>query len=223
MARSKARRVVFVIVGLTPLLAACTGILGISDFHKEECNGGVTDCVDGGLDVFVPDSSFDAKTDGPPNYVDGGGTEPVAWAKWKMPNYPQDGAVNVPSYDPVANSDAGAVKDSVSQLTWRPVASPDETNKTFSQATAFCAGLKGGAWRLPTRIELVTLLDFSQKSGATAAPVFKLTSKKYWTTSFYRTTAGQTTQRLAIGFDGANIVTPVDETESLGAICIQAQ
>lgn len=233
MAGSKTtRRVALAIVGLAPLLAACTGILGISDFHKEECNGGDNTCLDSGsntFDQFAPDTGGrDATDDGPITFVDGGGTEPVAWARWAMPNYP-DAAVNVPTYDNVAG-DAGALKDSISTLVWRPVGDNEKTDYTFKDATALCASLRGGVWRLPTRIELVTLLDFSQPS-VKASPKFKLSAKRYWTTSFQRLANGpssaaiQTKQRLAVGFDGApdNVISAVDETTGLGAICIQAQ
>jgi hypothetical protein len=231
MARSKARRLALVIVA--PMLVACNAILGISDYERGECPGGSA-CLDEGGPPDTgprPDGGNDAGRDATPQAVDAQGAVPVSWARWPMPNYPQaEVDANVPTYNPQASSDAGAVVDSVSGLVWRPVADAEKKEFTFDEATKLCTDAKGGTWRLPTRIELVTLLDLG-KTNPTSDPVFRLEAQKYWTTSFWRTDPGpqntsrQTEERLAIGFDGApsNVISRINPTTGgkARAICVQ--
>lgn len=231
MSRSRARRAVLALLALTPLLAACNAILGISDYEKTDCAGGV--CDGGSSSSGGPDAG-DSGADVGTTPVEAGGSDPVSWAKFVMPNYYQDGAVpeaTVPEYIPVIDSDAGAFKDSVSQRVWRPVPSTEDKEYTFAEASKVCTSATGGKWRLPTRIELVTLLDFSRPTTeATAASVFNLKRFKYWTTSFLREPlpngdSKQTTRRLLVGFDGqaGNVVSAQDEGLAARAICIRAQ
>jgi hypothetical protein len=93
------------------------------------------------------------------------------WAHWRMPT--PDAAIAPESSTPLPNAmayDAGAdagspvVYDVETQLTWYRMARPATT---YEQAWSACAGLPGGltTWRLPTRIELVSLIDFTRPSG----------------------------------------------------------
>ncbi|MBX3233683.1 MAG: DUF1566 domain-containing protein [Labilithrix sp.] len=185
MARSRLRRALFAFACVTPLLAACNAILGISDYDKAPCNGGEP-CTraDGGPDVGpdAPDAGPDVVT------VDATGTAPVSWIQFKMPNYPQvDGPnVNVASYSDQAG-DAGGIVDDVSGLIWRAVDTAEKKPFSYADAEKHCEALTTAKWRLPTRIELITLLDFSgTNAAATSAARFSMEPETYWTSSAVR-------------------------------------
>jgi hypothetical protein len=84
------------------------------------------------------------------------------WAEWPMPNGPVDvsnGAPNAESY--TINGD-GTVTDNVTGLMWQQAV--PSTPYAWSDAVAYCPTLTLGAhsdWRLPTIIELVSLIDYS--------------------------------------------------------------
>ena len=110
------------------------------------------------------------------------------WAQWPMPNVSTDvsnGAPNLASY---TNNGDGTVNDNVTGLIWQQASSGPYT---WSQAMAHCsslalAGQKG--WRLPTRIELLSLVDYSVL-GSSATPMINTTffpttvSAYYWTST----------------------------------------
>ncbi len=94
------------------------------------------------------------------------------WAAWPMPNDPgiDPGAPNAEAY---VDEGDGTVLDTVSGLTWeKDVGSlPDGGVQSFDHAaaSAYCAGLSlaGHAdWRLPTVVELVSLLSPSYAKPA---------------------------------------------------------
>jgi hypothetical protein len=92
-----------------------------------------------------------------------------AWPAWPMPQpqsltgTPSDPQKNLPNpqtYD-VTNPDV--VIDSVTHLTWQKEVAPNSF--TFAQAQIYCASLQlanRNDWRLPSRIELASLLDITQ-------------------------------------------------------------
>jgi hypothetical protein len=68
---------------------------------------------------------------------------------------------------------------------WQEVA--DQSGYTQSQAQTYCAGLTLAGycdWRLPTRIELVSIVDFTQSGPAIDRSAFPNTpSGAFWTSS----------------------------------------
>lgn len=174
MARSRRALTLFLTVAAASGLVACAGILGLDEFTKGECAG--AKCGDGGdLDVVVPDA--------------GVGTEPVAWPKWPMPNYenPLDSGVVLPHALDYDTSSQEEVTDKTTKLVWqRHVLGADVT---LEGAQAACKALPGGPWRVPKRIELVTLLDYGRDAGPfiddTAFPQFGA-SAVVWTSSVVR-------------------------------------
>ncbi len=87
------------------------------------------------------------------------------WTGWPMPNPASAGLPNPASY---GTGTAGVVVDNVTGLTWQePV---NAATMTQSQASAYCASLSLAGqtgWRLPSVIELFSLVDFTVSSGAT--------------------------------------------------------
>lgn len=80
------------------------------------------------------------------------------WALWPMPNPPSTGLPNPQSYTPMGET----VLDNVTGLTWQQASSPVQLE--WQEARDYCRDidLDGGGFRLPTRIELVSLLDYTK-------------------------------------------------------------
>lgn len=203
---SSRRRVFAGLAGLivVPLaIAACNGIIGLDDYQRVECTGLV---CDGGarFDVMVPDGGRDSAPDAP--IVTGTGAKPVSWAAWKMPNYDAGGVTENPmSYTPTA--DNAGLSDNVTSLVWRQPMPPQAGDqKTFEEARQLCDSIQDGPWRLPSRIELVTLLDLGQP-GARIAPVFTGTSPDvYWTSSEVRPFVGPNREYWVVDFSGDGVL-----------------
>ncbi len=132
-----------------------------------------------------------------------------------MPNPPSAGLPNPAVY--VVNAD-GTITDDVSGLVW------DATVKgtTFAQpdADAYCAS-KGAGWRLPTRIELVSLVDYTVGSpGPTINAVFVGTPiGAFWTSTLY---AGDLGDAWAVGFDVGYSDYTLGSNPSLYVRCVRA-
>jgi hypothetical protein len=119
--------------------------------------GDALDTSDGDAATVPP---FDGPIDGPPLTL--------LWAQWPMPNPDAATAPTIDGSPPLPNpmaydsgADAGTTVDLVTGLTW--------TRQTF-QASSFGAAVaacaqQGTGWHVPTRIQLVSLIDFTQPLG----------------------------------------------------------
>jgi hypothetical protein len=97
----------------------------------------------------------------------GGAVGTGDWAGWPMPNDQVDVTAGAPNLESYTDNGDGTVTDNVTGLMWQQVVST--TTYTWSQAVAFCPTLKLAGhsdWRLPSRIELVSIVDFGVTSGA---------------------------------------------------------
>jgi hypothetical protein len=106
-----------------------------------------------------------------------------SWAGWALPPLPVPSA----NYD---TGTSGVVKDKVTGLWWQePIDMPNTCAGGCSQAAAmaYCANLKLAGycdWRLPTRIELDSIVDYTKSSPAIDTTVFQSTpSHTFWTSS----------------------------------------
>jgi hypothetical protein len=113
-----------------------------------------------------------------------------------MPNPASSGLANPASYTDLGN---GAVRDNVTCLVWEkaPV-----TTQGFWQANSdHCASLASSAvagfndWRLPTRVEMASLVDFTRKGDAINIAAFPSEPSGYYRTGsdWYETITGQNT------------------------------
>jgi hypothetical protein len=112
-----------------------------------------------------------------------------------MPNPPSTGLPHPAAY--AANGD-DTITDDVTGLTWQAtVAGPGVEQ---DRAAATCAA-RGSGWRLPTRLELVSLVDYTIAApGPTIAAVFLNTpSTVFWTSTPYYGNSGDAWN---VGFDG---------------------
>jgi hypothetical protein len=92
------------------------------------------------------------------------------WAEWPMPNGPVDVAAGAPNPMTYTANGDGTVTDNVTKLTWQePLRTAASQTLNFSSAQAYCASLTlggHGGWRLPSQIELLSLVDFGIASPA---------------------------------------------------------
>jgi hypothetical protein len=135
------------------------------------------------------------------------------WTNWKMPNPVNLGLPNPARYD---LGTPGVVVDTVTGLMWQRDVDPGQY--TWANAKDYCANrlnLNGcSGWRLPTRIELVSLVDFTvaQNSGHATidANAFPQTpAETFWSSSPMAGPAGNawnvpfsngSTSTLGVGF-----------------------
>jgi hypothetical protein len=109
------------------------------------------------------------------------------WASRPMPNPPATGLPNPSSY----SVGPGVVVDNITTLIWQePIVDDAGTCSdgcTYQDAVTYCDGLTiaGSTWRVPTRIELVSLLDYTQTNGELIDPAyFQSTSADcFWTST----------------------------------------
>jgi hypothetical protein len=93
----------------------------------------------------------------------------VDWALWPMPNGKDDTSGGAPNPNAYSDNLDGTVTDRVTNLMWQqhiPTTGgvSEDGNLTWVEATEYCATLSAAGhddWRLPSQIELVSLLDYS--------------------------------------------------------------
>jgi hypothetical protein len=172
-------RLVVVAIGAVALVA-CEQILGLDKYA--EVDASPCDACDAGMDV-IPDA--------PPAdvlQVPDGATEASSWARWRMPNSAAE-VLDGASEASLANATPfdGGIKDDVTGLFWY-TATLTFTAASVDLAAAFCAQQPQGPWRLPTRIELASLLDTTRPGAPFVTPAFAndVMSTRYWTSSYAR-------------------------------------
>jgi Protein of unknown function (DUF1566) len=108
---------------------------------------------------------------------------PHAWSSWIMPNPVRSGLPNPASY---TVSDSGnQVTDTVTGLTWQR--NLDTLTYTWDDAKQLCAcaiidGI--GGWRLPSRIELVSITDWTTSGPSIDSNAFPGTpSESFWSST----------------------------------------
>jgi len=107
------------------------------------------------------------------------------WAEWPVPNIQVDvnaGAPNLESY--IDNGD-GTVTDSVTGLMWQQAV--PSTTYGQDQAIAYCPTLSLAGhsdWRLPSQIELESIVDFGVPAPTINGTYFPATPSGYfWSSS----------------------------------------
>ncbi len=101
-----------------------------------------------------------------------------SWACWPMPNPPSTGLPNSASH--TDNGD-GTVQDDVTGLIWQQDVGG---SYVWSDAISYCEDLSLAGhddWRLPTRIELLSIVDHTRTSPAVDTSVLPTPSGFFWT------------------------------------------
>jgi hypothetical protein len=162
-------------------LVGCNALLNIDEPSALLLDGGQSFGGSGGSGGS-PDGGFDYDASIVP---DGGG--PLGdrihtHARWPMPNPLSTGLSNPEAY---SVDEAGVVIDNVTQLQWQRAASA--TSMSWIDAARLCENLAlaGGGFRLPSRIELLSLLDLTQSNSAIDAVAFPGTpAEGFWSGSY---------------------------------------
>ena len=157
----------FCVLGLT---YGCNLLLDVSGYTTKDAGPLADAQVDGSTDAGPTDGGREAEPPPP-------GAVAVKWARWPMPNVFDGGSYTITGND---------IYDKTTKLTWL---STLDTAKTYDEAFDYCNKAGGGlkAYRLPTRIELVSLLDLSIVNGqpkVSPATGLSLLSTSYWTQSY---------------------------------------
>ena len=178
-------------------VAACDAIAGLGQFQDVPCEpceaggapfddapelpdgvGPIEASEDAGIDAFeaaVVDTGIDVVNTGtgvlPPS--EAGPYAAFEWPRWIMPNGSEAGLPNPASYSPRSD---GGVDDLITSLGW---GNARTGVGSLSAAMTACAP----PWRLPTRVELVSILDTS-RMPVLANPAFgSIEAVPYWTAS----------------------------------------
>jgi hypothetical protein len=103
-----------------------------------------------------------------------------AWAHWPMPN-PQTGGLCNPSI--YADQGDSTVLDKVTGLTWQKYT--PSTKYAWVDAHRYCSNLAlaGGGWRMPSRVEVMSLVDFTRTGPAIDRTAFPSTPANFFFTS----------------------------------------
>jgi hypothetical protein len=109
-----------------------------------------------------------------------------------MPNTPSDALPNPQSYDA---SSLDFVYDTVTGLTWQRTLETSVATDggvvtlalPWDQAVAYCSNLTldDGGWRLPARIELVSLLDVTQDPALDQSAFPDTPPDEFWTSTAF--------------------------------------
>lgn len=208
-------------LGSLPPLLACNAVLGIDapieDRHSQDMDGvivltddsGTGDGNDGGDDS---DAGTKDASAAPPTEPD-----PAAWPSWPMPNPKGNALPNPQSY---ATREEGVVTDKVTGLQWQEAV--DSSQYTWEDAADYCDKLDtaGGGFRLPKRIELVSLIDFTHPNPSIDVSAFPDSpAGKFWTASRF---AGTRTGAWAVDFSFSTSFALVSQqSEKLWVRCVR--
>jgi hypothetical protein len=144
----------------------------------------------------------------------GRGAEPPPFATWPMPNPVASGLPNPSSYHATR---PGVVFDETTGLAWE--ANPGAAMLSAPDAAQYCADLRLDDrcdWRMPSRIELVSLVDFTRRDPALDAAL-PVTSGDFLTSSTVEDF------RWRVGSDGATRVLSSSLSTMARVRCVRTQ
>jgi hypothetical protein len=157
-------------------LGGCNAALGIH--APEDWDGG----SGSGSGTTGAGGTMSVRDSGPRREASVGTGTAYAFADWPMPNPPSAGLPNPQSYD--IGGTPGVVLDKVTGLEWQQ--SLDIGTFDWIDADAYCSNLTlaGGGFRLPSRIELLSIVDFTREAPLIDVKAFPYTpGDPFWTAS----------------------------------------
>jgi len=202
----------------TVALFACEQIVGIDQFTKcdpSRCDAGPDGSLDAGLD-----SASDALE------LPDGISEASSWARWPMPNTLAEVKLGAPdaSLRAFDAGTSGVLCDTHTTLCWSLSIGAPTTS--FDAAQAYCAQLQGG-WRMPTRIEVVSLLDSTRSgNGAAFPPEFDAAlaaangPSLIWTSSYYRPIINNVLRYWYVDLLKGDVLAS-SNTSAAGVLCVR--
>jgi hypothetical protein len=124
-----------------------------------------------------------------------------------MPNGPSDVATGAPNPEDYTDNGDGTVSDNVTGLMWQQT--PPSTSFNWTRAGDYCrtSTLVGyGDWRLPSRIELISILDVSFSAPAIDPTAFPGTQPgHYWSSTLLtRWSSSAWSVNFIVGYAGTD-------------------
>jgi hypothetical protein len=129
-----------------------------------------------------------------------GGSVDLDWAQWVVPNLPVDVSAGAPNAESYQDNGDGTVTDNVTGLMW----AQSVGYGTYMQAQSYCAGLMVGGhcdWRVPTWVELHSIVDFSASPTINSTYFPQTPSADFWASTL---AAGMPGQGWRINFARGN-------------------
>ena len=128
------------------------------------------------------------------------------WAEWPMPNSQADVTAGAPNLASYTDNGDGTVTDNVTGLMWQQAV--PTTTYTWANAVAFCPTLTLAGhsdWRLPSGIELVSIVDMGNSSPHINGTYFPPTPANYfWSSS---PLAGSSSDAWLVDFNFGRLAT----------------
>jgi hypothetical protein len=222
--RAGSRSRFIVVCTFVMLPAACNMLLGFGDYKGEA----QIDTDAGLLDSGSPDAGVDAEIK-PPT-----GTVAQSWARWRMP-YRKETAgdrLDAGTGAFIGNTSVSGVdmlitvSSSGSKLAFH---TEHGSSSSFEGARAYCEkrGTTKTEYRLPTRIELVTLLDYEKLEGPDASPTLfpvngtNVQKDNYWTSSYVQPITNPVQHWFVNTSTGEVTASPSSGVFASGVVCIR--
>lgn len=183
-------------------LAGCDAIYGIKELGGNEAGSATDGATD--ADAFADDANEGPDVDAAPEVrctteSDAGGAVDRDWAQWAMPNSPVEVEAGAPHAERYTANGNGTVTDQVTGLVWQetlPTGNVDATTALGECASASTAGYCD--WRLPTYVELQSIVDLAKASPAVDPKAFAgMPAYVLWTSS---PVAGSIVNGWSLGF-----------------------
>jgi len=142
------------------------------------------------------------------------------WAEWRMPNAQVEVTAGAPNLENYTDNGDGTVTDNVTGLMWQQLT--PSANYDQAQALMYCAELTLGAhsdWRLPSVIELVSIVDTGTYNPSIDSDFFPATPAVgfYWSVTPY---AGQTANAWGVYFNNGYSAS-VDTSTPYSVRCVR--
>lgn len=142
------------------------------------------------------------------------------WAEWPMPNAQVEVTAGAPNLENYTDNGDGTVTDNVTGLMWEQLTTSANYNQ--EQAAMYCAQLTLGAhsdWRLPSVIELVSIVDTGTYNPSIDSDLFPGTPAVgfYWSTTPY---AGQAGSAWGVYFNNGYSAS-VDTSTAYSVRCVR--
>jgi hypothetical protein len=164
-------------------MVACEQIIGLDKFKK--CDVDIT-CESDASDAAEVDANDAGDASDAPFILPDGASEASSWPQWRMDNTPAEVEGGAPSASLASFTPSPPyLFDNVSQKNFWCVPQIGKA-ANVTDAANFCASIQ---CRLPTRIELVTLLDSTQQQTKVFInPAFQqyIDGGSLWSSSYFR-------------------------------------